>query len=154
MSAIFQNQIRQLVDREQRVLVASAGNDDLAILGYPSRFDEVFAITSVNSRCERSSFSNYNASGTQHPRHYAFPGGDLRDPQELIVLLGPDDTKAAGTSHAAAYASGLLAHLWRQAEPAERNPKGMTAAMARAAYKGKGTFAKFDGENGNGFPTL
>lgn len=154
MSAVFHNQVRQLVEREGRVLVASAGNRGLNELEYPSRFDEVFAISSVNSRCERSSFSNYNGTGSAHPRHYAFPGGETEAPEELVATFGADTNQSAGTSHAAAYASGLLAHLWHQAKPEDRNPKGMTSAMSNAAHRGKGAFANYDGQHGNGIPTL
>jgi subtilisin family serine protease len=154
-SNAFHNQIRQMVEREERVLVASAGNRGAAELEYPSRFEEVIAISSVNSLCRRSSFSNYNGTGRPHPNHCALPGGETQTPQELVGSFGADVSIAAGTSHAAAYASGLLAHLWNRARQEERNPRGMAAAMANAAHKQLGMFAAYNiAEHGNGIPGL
>lgn len=155
-SNAFHNQIKQLVEREERVLVASSGNSGVAELEYPARFDEVVAISSINSSCRRSSFSNYNGSGTPHPNHFALPGGETaRTGRELVGGFGADIKNAAGTSHAAAYASGLLAHLWNRARPEERNPRGMAVAMFNAAQKELGMFAHYNAaEHGHGIPGL
>ncbi len=155
-SNAFHNQMRQLLERENRVLVASAGNRGAAELEYPARFDEVMAISSVNSSCRRSSFSNYNGTGTPHPKHFALPGGETAQTGlELVGSFGADVNNAAGTSHAAAYASGLLAHLWNRAKPEERNPRDMAAAMFNAAQKDFGVFARYNvAEYGHGIPGL
>jgi hypothetical protein len=154
-SNVFHNQIRQLVEREGRVLVASAGNSGRPELEYPARFEEVVAVSSVNSVCRRSSFSNYNGTGAPHPNHFAFPGGETRMPRELVGTFGPDERNAAGTSHAAAYATGLMAHLWNRALPEDRNARGMNKALIAAAHTQLGSFATYDvAEHGQGIPGL
>jgi subtilisin family serine protease len=155
-SNAFHNQMRQLVEREGRVLVAAAGNSGRDEFEYPARFEEVFAITSVNGRCERSSFSNYNGSGIPHPLHFALPGGDTTDAaDEIIGYFTSRDGIGYGTSHAAAYASGLLAHLWHRAKPEGRNSRGMIEAMRRAARSQFGTLTKYNvAEHGHGIPGL
>lgn len=156
-SNAFHNQMRQLVEREQRLLVAAAGNNSLDELEYPSRFEEVIAISSVNSRCQRSSFSNGNNTGKPHPCHFALPGGETAQKgREAIGSFPGNPYHTAGTSHAAAYASGLLAHLWHRARPEERNPKDITGALLKSASnRDYGAFAVYSSAwHGQGIPIL
>jgi len=100
------------------VLVAAAGNLSKNELSFPARFAEVLAISSVTSKHELSSFSNYGETNQVEERHenrFAAPGGESRDPnQEYIGTFAGGGGKVFGTSFSAAYASGLLANVWAQ----------------------------------------
>jgi len=154
-SKVLEHHIQHLVNREERILVAAAGNRGAAELDFPARFFEVIAVNSVTSRCQRSSFSNYESPGEQHPNHFAFPGGETKKPEEYICAFGTDTTNSAGTSQATAYASSLLAYCWNRAKPEERNARGMLAAIHKAADKNVGMFARYNAaEHGHGIPRL
>ena len=97
------------------IYVAATGNDGISTgFDYPAAYLDTLAIGSVNSRKQRSSFSNYGS--THHPRYLMATGGEI-DPYTKQVTepvgSGPY-ASVAGTSAAAAYASGVLALLKEQ----------------------------------------
>jgi hypothetical protein len=116
-SAVFENVLGQLPSRARApVLVAAAGNQGQPELPYPARFSEVLAIGSVTSRRALSSFSNYGEqdhAGDLHDRRYVGPGGESKPgTEESIGAFGACGASQYGTSFAAAYASGTVAHVW------------------------------------------
>ena len=159
-STVFENVIRLVVDAGS-IVVAAAGNENRNELAYPARFNHAVAISSVNSRLKRSSFSNYgttNSDGQPHENRFALPGGETEPPAEPIGSFGTDTRNMAGTSHAAAYATGVVAHFWQRARTEERNPMGLIAAMRMATESPDKKATKFSGynaaEHGHGIPRL
>lgn len=140
-STVFENIVNQAI-ASGHIIIASAGNAGKPEVDYPARFDGVLAISSVSSTTLRSSFSNYgqtNAAGKLHSNRFALPGGETKQPQELIGAFGADTRNMAGTSHAAAYCTGVVAHLWQRAKPENRTPELLIPQMRAddtfAAYK-------------------
>jgi hypothetical protein len=97
------------------IVVAAAGNvnadsaqrDELA---FPARFGAVAAIGSINASGELSSFSRYgdrDQRGRKHERRFVLPGGDAAEGIGAFAGKEPQ----YGTSMAAAYGSGFVAHL-------------------------------------------
>ncbi|TYQ15436.1 UNVERIFIED_CONTAM: Subtilisin-like serine proteases [Acetivibrio alkalicellulosi] len=80
------------------VLVAATGNDGASPIAYPAAFDSVIAVGSVNSRRERSNFSNYG------------DGIHLMAPGANIYSTIPSNRYASysGTSMAAPHVSGVI----------------------------------------------
>lgn len=159
MSSNFEGAVRGAV-ASGCIVVAAAGNHSECELAYPARFKEAVAVSAVNSLRQRSSFSNYGdkeVRGGRHPNRFAFPGGETPHPGEPICHFGDDYTHSSGTSQAAAYATGFIAHLWEQTEPADRNPVTVLSALRRAAVPGT-EFPPFNGynvaEHGFGIPRL
>ena len=93
------------------IYVTATGNDASSSINYPAAFPVTIAVGSVNSKFERSSFSNY---GTSKQEYILLPGGDEASgaPSEWVGE-GQDaqgnTTYCLGTSPATAYASGLMA---------------------------------------------
>jgi subtilisin family serine protease len=89
------------------VLVAATGNDGRTNgFDSPARWDFTLAVGSINKTQTRSSFSNY---GTKfHDRYIMMPGGEEQQ-GAITEWIGEASYKCAGTSAAAAYASGVLA---------------------------------------------
>jgi subtilisin family serine protease len=159
-STVFENVIRLVVNAGS-IVVAAAGNESRNELAYPARFNQALAISSVTSRLKRSSFSNYgtsNSDGQPHQNRFAVPGGETEAPAENIGSFGTDTRNMAGTSHAAAYATGVVAHFWQRAKREERNPMVLIAAMRAATESPDKKAAKFSGynaaEHGHGIPRL
>jgi subtilisin family serine protease len=153
-SAVFENHVRQATATGS-IVVAAAGNAAKDALDYPARFDDVLAISAVTSRCERSSFSNYgsaNAGGAPHSNRFAIPGGETKAPAEPIGGFGTAADNVAGTSHAAAYATGVVAHLYARALARQQGSAEVMAALHKSVDK------RFPGytpaEHGNGIPRL
>jgi hypothetical protein len=159
-STVFENIIRLVVDAGS-IVVAAAGNKNLDELAYPARFSHALAISSVTSRLKRSSFSNYgtlDSDNKPHENRFALPGGETEAPAEPIGSFGTDSRNMAGTSHGAAYATGVVAHLWQRAKPEERNPRTLIAAMREATESPDKNATRFSGynaaEHGHGIPRL
>ena len=72
-SQTFQNLINSAYNNGI-VCVAAAGNDGVTTVNYPGGYDHVICVGSVDSDDSRSSFSNYNGSGTPWV-DVAAPGG-------------------------------------------------------------------------------
>jgi hypothetical protein len=118
-SAVFENTIGQIPKRMPApVLIAAAGNLGRSELSFPARFAEVLAISSMTSKHELSSFSNFGENNQVEQRHenrFAAPGGESRDPnKEYVGSFDAGGGNVFGTSFSAAYASGLLANVWAQ----------------------------------------
>ncbi len=153
-SMVFENLIGYAIGAG-RLVVGAAGNSGIAELDYPARFDAVLAASSMTSKGNRSSFSNYgtlNASGRPHENRFALPGGETREPKEFVGSFGTDTTHGAGTSHAAAYLTGVIAHLWQRAKPENRNYDSLVPAIRANADK---NFPAYNlNYHGNGIPRL
>jgi Subtilase family len=117
-SMVFENlldSLAQLYRKDPTVpsplYVAAAGNDNDPQVDYPAHYPVTLAVGAVNSKFERSSFSNYGANKSEY---FVMPGGEeaAGAPTEWVGE-GQDSAGATtyclGTSPAAAYASGLLA---------------------------------------------
>jgi len=103
-------------------IVASAGNDGRASLGWPANCDGVIAVGAVNPRKELASYSNYGAQ-----LDLVAPGGSgngiaaediYSSDLERIGTGSPSYTERAiaGTSMAAPHVSGVVA-LMKQVKP-------------------------------------
>ena len=90
------------------VHVAAAGNSaSTARFDFPATSSRCVAAGAVDSARQRSSFSSY---GTKHARYLMAPGGqESGGAYTEHVGLGNGVTPCAGSSVAAAYASGMLA---------------------------------------------
>ena len=99
------------------VFVCAVGNDDPAKtpssgFDWPARYDCTLAVGAINDARQKSSFSK---TGTTKNDYVMCPGGDYDNANnDVSEWVGEGDyigttTKCAGTSPAAAYASGLLA---------------------------------------------
>ena len=120
-SKVFETLLRELAELYRRdlsvpspIYVTATGNNGASGVNYPAEFPMTLAVGSVNSKFERSGFSNY---GTSKAEYVMLPGGEEASgaPSEWVGE-GQDDkgktTYCLGTSRAAAYASGLLALYW------------------------------------------
>jgi len=110
------------------IYVAATGNDGVSTgFDYPAAYADTLAVGSVNGRQKRSSFSNYGS--TNHPRYLMATGGEIDQTTGLVteaVGFGPS-ASVAGTSAAAAYASGVLALLKQQSRYAPLDRTGFLA---------------------------
>ena len=99
-SRVLREAVRYAASKDV-VLVAAAGNDSLQQVPYPARYDEVLAVTAVDSRSRRASFSNVG------------PEIDLGAPGVQVRALRGDNKyiAASGTSFAAPIVSGMLAAI-------------------------------------------
>jgi subtilisin family serine protease len=89
-------------------IVAATGNSGLKSIAHPALCHGALAIASVNSQGSLSGFSNHDPNKT----YYKAPGGDGPPGQTPTEHVGKDTKTAkpvAGTSMAAAYASGVAA---------------------------------------------
>lgn len=120
-SKVFETLLKSLAELYRKdlsvpspIYVTATGNNSSSSINYPAEFPITLAVGAVNSKFERSSFSNY---GTSKAEYVMLPGGEEASgsPSEWVGE-GKDDkgntTYCLGTSPAAAYASGLLALYW------------------------------------------
>jgi subtilisin family serine protease len=123
----------------QRVLVAAAGNDGTGYLKYPAYLPHVIAVTSVNSKKQRSEFSSYSTS--PHTSLFAAPGGDNHPngKEAVACTLGDDDNNSEalmGTSFAAAYATGVVAQIFSNVGPTTQSLVDDLAWRAERGFEG------------------
>lgn len=99
--------------RQGALIIASAGNDGDQSIDYPARYPQVIAVGSVNSRLQRSCFSDYG-----NELELMAPGGDYAgcgaDQDEGLISTAPgnDYLVDAGTSMAAPLVAGAAAVTW------------------------------------------
>ena len=115
------------------LVIASAGNDGENQIRAPASYDKVIAVGAVNSKFERSCFSN-----TGPELDIMAPGGDgyLCDgPKESILstLPGNDYGTLIGTSQAAPLVTGVAALIWSQSPGL--NASQVTTKLLDSAYK-------------------
>lgn len=157
-SKVFETLLKELAELYRRdlsvpspIYVTATGNNNSSSINYPAEFPVTFAVGSVNSKFERSSFSNY---GTSKAEYVMLPGGEEASgsPSEWVGE-GKDDkgntTYCLGTSPAAAYASGLLALYWAD-KFKSKDADEFTAAMLGQCDKGK-ILSRTTNEHGSGF---
>ncbi|MCX5583440.1 S8/S53 family peptidase [Streptomyces erythrochromogenes] len=101
--------VRSTTD-ERPIVVSAAGNDGIGLLNFPARYQSSVAVSSVNSLGNRSQFSNFDGTG-HHPLLFAAPGGDSEKASDEW-LAESRDRRYRGTSFAAGYVSGLIAHVF------------------------------------------
>jgi subtilisin family serine protease len=100
-----------LSNKRKPVYVAATGNDGSSTsINYPAAYLSAVPVGSVNSKGDRSSFSNYQS--TTHSRHLMAPGGDKSQAIVTEDVGKGGSTLCCGTSVATAYAAGMLALLW------------------------------------------
>jgi subtilisin family serine protease len=132
-SAVFENLLKDLHDDpDGPLIVAAAGNGALTELAFPARFDNVIAIESLNKARDLSRFTNrstYDQTGANHNYVFVLPGGEVDASANATEYIGTSTSGAQfyGTSFAAAYASGLIAEFWSQAQ---HGSKDRTAILA------------------------
>lgn len=95
------------------IMVASSGNDDKATPHYPSDYNEVICVGSVNKSGKRSSFSNWGINLS-----LMAPGEDI-----ITCESGGGYTASNGTSFSAPFVTAAIAVYL------ENNPKPSTAEM-------------------------
>jgi len=86
------------------LIVAAAGNDSLAEIYYPARFDEVLGITATNPYDQLAYYSNY---GTE--TDLAAPGSQIR-----TTNINGGYSTGNGTSFSSAIVSGVAALIWSE----------------------------------------
>ena len=113
-SAVFENVIDQMSKRTpEPLIVAAAGNSGKPELAFPARFTQVLAISSITSKNELSSDSNYgdqDQTGGTHDNHFVVPGGEMLAGQAESVLTDSFGGVYRGTSFAAAFATAVVAN--------------------------------------------
>jgi Subtilase family len=141
--------------KRDAVVVAAAGNSASAPLAYPARVGATLAVVSVNSSRSLSSFSNWGLSaddGSGHGGVFASPGGDsAAQGAPQTERVGSDSSGVHdyfGTSHAAAYASAVVA-LHREANPT-LNAAAVIADLASYADKKFPNYSSAPAKYGNG----
>lgn len=140
---------------ESPIVVASTGNDHVASLAYPSRFGNVLAIGSVNSRKELSDFSNYgnkDHENEDHLYHFVLPGGESDGATESIGQFGPGGDEIYGTSFAAAYASGVVAAVIAREGIDTLRDGGVLGTLIEDADRGFASYKSI--EHGHGIMRL
>jgi Subtilase family len=96
------------------IVVAAAGNGKADELSYPARFGSALAIGAVTQRGTRASYSNAGSvdhDGVRHENVFVLPGGEDTSSECVAERKRPSSKYFAGTSFAAAFASGLLANV-------------------------------------------
>ena len=88
------------------ISVAAAGNEDSSALHYPSSFDSVLSISSVDSDLAKSSFSNWGSKIT-----FAAPGDRIKSLRANPGEGEDDFTYMSGTSMASPHAASAVAIL-------------------------------------------
>lgn len=99
------------------IFVAATGNYNRPSVDFPAGYAITVAVGALNSKFERTSFSNY---GKSYDRFVMLPGGDptpdaQSNPTESVgegIDSNGKSVPCLGTSPATAYASGLLALYW------------------------------------------
>ena len=131
------------------LLVAAAGNGGVPGLLYPAAYPEVVAVGSVNSRFERSCFSNTGAE-----LDFVAAGGDGFGPEscrtrtkEAVLSTIPFGNYGtlAGTSQASPLVAGIAALVW--SERPVQTAAQVLATLEKSAYK---TSAMSTSEYGKG----
>lgn len=109
--------------KRKPVLLASTGNGwHRDRIKYPSAFDSVVTISSIDSAGQHSDFSNYDRSATRQQHHFCAYGGQTdaaKQPTEIVGHSAAGD--CYGTSPATAYAAGMMALLWPYVGTDERD---------------------------------
>ncbi len=119
-ATVFERLLDQLRDSvASPLLVAAAGNDGADELYYPSRFNHVIAVESIDSSHNLSAFSNWSTTDQEHQTHpavFVLPGGQRVKGQPATEVVGQSANGGEywGTSFATAYAVGLIAAVWSQ----------------------------------------
>ncbi|WP_437534910.1 S8/S53 family peptidase [Sorangium sp. So ce726] len=140
-SAVFENVLTYVLQNEYVVVVAAAGNDGRRELRFPSRFDEVVAVGSIDSSSTLSNFSNYgavNADGGTHSHLYLVPGGQTQvgaSPPTATETVGTTKNPPAdqwGTSFSTAYASGAIALMFSSKYPMPKRNSVLTHLQLNA----------------------
>jgi subtilisin family serine protease len=139
-SAVFESLLDQVATSPGApIVVTAAGNDSANELTYPARFGSVVAIESVNQALDLSEFSNRGTTdheGNPHDHVFVLPGGErlakASAPAEWLGTAASGD-EILGTSFAAAYASGLIAHHWSQAAHRKKNAAQLLAWLGAHA---------------------
>jgi hypothetical protein len=113
-SAVFENVIDQISKRTpEPLIVAAAGNSGKSDLAFPARFTRVLATSSITSKNELSSDSNYgdkDQTGATHDNHFVVPGGETLAGRAESVLTDSFGGVYRGTSFAAAFATAVVAN--------------------------------------------
>ncbi len=128
------------------IIVAASGNDNHSIMDYPSGFDEVVTVGSIDLSNRRSYFSNYG------------PHLDIATYGENIESLGLSNTYTtkSGTSQSAAVISGIISLIYSV------NPALTSAQALDILYQscddigpsGKDVYTGYGAVNGNKLKAL
>jgi hypothetical protein len=136
-AAVFENVIDQISKRiPEPLIVAAAGNSGKSELAFPARFSRVLAISSITSKNELSSHSNYgdrDQTGGTHDNHFVLPGGETLAGQAESVLTDSFGGAYQGTSFAAAFATAVVANrLSAQGLPSYQHDQFVTQLRQNA----------------------
>jgi subtilisin family serine protease len=123
--------------RDRQWLAAAAGTEsERDFRGRPARFTPAICVASTDGQGALSTFSNwgsYDQDDSPHPCFVLAPGGNTLRPgagaDEYVATYQGADWR--GTSFAAAYVTGLLAH--HLAKTGGRPRKALISALSAAA---------------------
>lgn len=100
-----------LTNKRKPIYAAATGNDGSSTgINYPAAYLSAVPVGSINSKGDRSSFSNYQS--TTHSHHLMAPGGEKSNAVATEDVGTGGSIPCCGTSVATAYAAGMLALLW------------------------------------------
>ena len=118
---------RRVLNEDNVILVASAGNDGNSVYNYPASYESVMSVAAVDMNGNRASFSQFNDQVD-----IAAPGARIKS-----TLPNRSYGLKSGTSMASPHVAGVAALVW-SLNP-DRSAKEIWQALTKTAKKKAGT---------------
>jgi len=120
-SVFERNAYKRILEQDDVLIVAAAGNDGSTQLSYPASYDAVMSVAAVDSNKNLASFSQRNSQV-----EIAAPGVNI-----LSTLPGNGYVRYSGTSMATPHVTGVAALIWSNFPDA--NAQEIRAALQNSA---------------------